>query len=198
MRYRLLILSMYCDDFKPYPQFLEGVKWIEENSNFDIFCKQIKDSPLKLEEKIYNRSSDCHWIHSRNLNAARKARFRDNVNFNILFWGNDPRPCLAGGTFGGSQGLYEKPFIDIPYDVWWWSEPTNPEFKWDLSNQGAAVIVHELNNAIQYIIRDPPPFGLNYRNFPTYDDSPFSTARERHAWVLHQVTDEMYKKIQIV
>ena len=198
MSYRFLAFVMFCDEFKPIPEFLEGEKWIEENSDFDIFYKQTKDSILRRNEKNYNSESDCYWIHSQNFSEARKAKFKDNVNVNLLFWGHDSRPCLAGGTFGGSQGLYNKPFVDIPYDVWWWNEPPNPEFSWDLSNQGAAIVVHELINAIQCMIRDPFPFGLNYSDFPTYEDAPISIARDQHAWILNQITDEMYEKIHVL
>jgi hypothetical protein len=189
---------MYCDEFKPLPEFLEGVGWVEKNSKFDIFYQQVKDSPLRKNERIEDESKNCRWIHSRNFNFERRRKFKNNVNVNLLFWGHESRPCLAGGTFGGSEGLFGKPFIDIPYDVWWWSQPTDPKYDWSLSNQGAAIVVHELVNALQCLIRDPAPLGLGYRNFPTYKDAPpGSTGRREHAWVLRQITDEMYEKIQI-
>ena len=52
MGYRLLIFNMYCDEYKPYPEFLEGARWVEKNSKFDIFYQQLKDSPLKKNERI--------------------------------------------------------------------------------------------------------------------------------------------------
>ena len=197
MRCRLLIFNIYCDEISPLQEFLEAKDWVEKNSKFDISYQHVTDSPISESEKIHDEAKDCYWIYPGNLNSDRKSKFKEDVNVNLLFWGHESKPCLAGGTFGGREGIYRRPFVDIPYDVWWWSEPPNPEFGWDLSNQGAAVVVHELVNAIQCIIRDPQPYGLGHSDFTTYEDAPpEASARDQHAWVLSQITDEMYADIQ--
>lgn len=65
-------------------------------------------------EKLFNSNNNRYWIHSHNFISDRKAKFKDSMNVNLLFLGHEPRPCLAGGTFGGNEDLCGKPFIDIP------------------------------------------------------------------------------------